>query len=73
MEQQWISVKDQLPEFGKAVLVNFKNKIPKIKISCLDAIESKRNVFVIPYSGGIEEEFTESVTHWMPLPEPPTE
>ena len=70
-KMELISVKDRLPVFGQAVLVHFKNKIPKFKISCLHAIEAKRNVFVIPLSGCIEEEFTESITHWMPLPKPP--
>lgn len=70
---EWISVKDKLPEFGKAVLVHFKNKVPKIKISCLFAIESEKNVFVVPSSGCVEEEFTESITHWAPLPNSPKE
>lgn len=59
--QQWISVKDRLPEPFEEVLVyvNFKDlKFNDIKIS---------------YRGlcGIWSTYDKYITHWMPLPDAP--
>lgn len=74
MRDQWISVKERLPDSkSERVLIfltNYGN--PRVDIGYYDG----------PYDGyGAEEgdqEFTDSdserttsVTHWMPLPEPP--
>ena len=58
MKTEWISVKDRLPENHDPVLT-FSNDID----GCLYRIMAPRFI-----SG-----FTENVTHWMPLPEPPQE
>lgn len=55
----WISVKDKLPENEKLVLVSYK----------------KRSMDVVWYNHNQKmwmKNFA-TVTHWMPLPEPPNE
>lgn len=65
--QQWISVKDEMPEQGQKVLVFRPHahekpyKDPNYKI-CTYAGE---DIF-------INSHFEHEVTHWMPLPKPPT-
>lgn len=60
--ERWISVKERLPEDNEEVI-------------CAN-IENGR-VFALEYSRGEfrfdGEIYTHIVTHWMPLPEPPTE
>ena len=72
--KDWISVKDRLPEKGIDVLVcemKFEHKYPNIGIGELD---QEGNWW---YSIGEEiqkEDYDQdyrSITHWMPLPEPP--
>ena len=65
--QQWISVKDEMPEQGQKVLVfrpyahEKPYKDPNYKI-CTYAGE---DIF-------INSHFEYEITHWMPLPKPPT-
>lgn len=65
--QQWISVKDEMPEQGQKVLVFRPHahekpyKDPNYKI-CTYAGE---DIF-------INSHFEHEITHWMPLPNPPT-
>lgn len=65
--QQWISVKDEMPEQGQKVLVFRPHahekpyKDPNYKI-CTYAGE---DIF-------INSHFEHEITHWMPLPKPPT-
>ena len=57
-EREWISVKDRLPKPNENVLVYCK----------------EYGIYVdIHMSGGIFGYSMDSVTHWMPLPEPPEE
>ena len=59
--QEWISVKDRLPEHGESVLT-YKNGIVDIQM-----YEKNRN-------GWISDNWFWSmatVTHWMPIPAPP--
>lgn len=63
MENRWISVKDRLPKDGETVLT-FKNGIFEVQ-----EYEKKRN-------GWIGENWfwaMATVSHWMPIPEPPKE
>ena len=80
---EWISVEDVLPEYGETVLVKVYSErklcAPKQDFICTarmslvtrhngkDSPIDKR--FYVYPSGG--HEITDSVTHWMPLPEPP--
>lgn len=61
---EWISVKDRLPEEGKLVL------------TFMNGYEYKLNyVILLPevlWATTLERE-QNSITHWMPLPEPPKE
>ena len=67
--QEWISVKDRLPEEGEYVLCvlkgfNYGGKIQVCKFVPADKFKDK------PYFENFRNGFP-SVTHWMPLPEPP--
>lgn len=63
MENNWISVEDGLPENADDVLVFMKEEC----ISLAEYKQGKWKVYSTPYffSSG-------NVTHWMPLPSPPT-
>lgn len=63
---QWISVKDRLPEQGKNVLVFALSPAIKTKEIVIDRLEDGENKLVWMYTHGWY-----TVTHWMPLPEPP--
>ena len=67
--QEWISVDDRLPEEGEYVLCvlkgfNYGGKIQVCKFVPADNFKDK------PYFEHFRNGFP-SVTHWMPLPEPP--
>lgn len=67
--QEWISVEDRLPEEGEYVLCvlkgfNYGGKIQVCKFVPADKFKDK------PYFEHFRNGFP-SVTHWMPLPEPP--
>lgn len=67
--QEWISVDDRLPEEGEYVLCvlkgfNYGGKIQVCKFVPADKFKDK------PYFEYFRNGFP-SVTHWMPLPEPP--
>ena len=69
--QEWISVKDRLPEEGEYVLCvlkgfNYGGKIQVCKFVPADKFKDK------PYFEHFRNGFP-SVTHWMPLPQPPKE
>lgn len=71
-EMQWISVKDKLPESDHGVLVAVSGRVGNITL--IDAIEIgsfDRD------EGWILEMWPDwegpTITHWMPLPEPPKE
>ena len=67
--QEWISVNDRLPEEGEYVLCvlkgfNYGGKIQVCKFVPADKFKDK------PYFEHFRNGFP-SVTHWMPLPQPP--
>ena len=67
--QEWISVEDRLPEEGEYVLCvlkgfNYGGKIQVCKFVPADKFKDK------PYFEHFRNGFP-SVTHWMPLPQPP--
>ena len=67
--QEWVSVDDRLPEEGEYVLCvlkgfNYGGKIQVCKFVPADKFKDK------PYFEHFRNGFP-SVTHWMPLPEPP--
>lgn len=59
---EWISVKDRLPEPHIEVLTFDMGQFNHISVDCLDDIIDGNSFFA--QAGG-------SITHWMPLPEPP--
>lgn len=66
---KWISVKDKLPEKGKFVLLSYakNNRNPT---------QFAKNTMAVgrfEYGKFLVEGCCVSVTHWMPLPEPPEE
>jgi NTP pyrophosphatase (non-canonical NTP hydrolase) len=65
---QWISVKDRLPEIGRSVLIYY----PKWDGDEIQAAKLDGDGITFDICG----EFnigTRAITHWMPLPEPPKE
>lgn len=65
-ENQWISVKDRLPELGQKVIAVFQDSGGSI------ADQARYRDDMFDFSGWCNVQM-ESVTHWMPLPAPPKE
>ena len=63
--QEWISVKDRLPEAGGYVVCIAKRNPFSRFMPMVARIE--KNGWVNP----ITEQYISEVTHWMPLPNPP--
>lgn len=63
--QEWISVKDRLPEAGGYVVCIAKRNPFSRFIPMVARIE--KNGWVNP----ITEQYISEVTHWMPIPQPP--
>ena len=63
--QEWISVKDRLPEAGEYVVCIAKRNPFSMFMPMVARI--KKNGWVNP----ITEQYISEVTHWIPLPEPP--
>jgi len=61
---EWISVKDRLPESGKAVLTYS----PAFHILIASCVNNDARIWRWWFE---LREVRESITHWMPLPEPP--
>jgi len=69
MKNEWISVKERLPDFEGRLLVCYTMKLTQV----IDAMlyHKKENGFWI-YSHEMKKlSWNDYVTHWMPLPEPP--
>ena len=61
----WISVKDRLPEKGKLVLFcDGKNTIYKYRQIYIDFLDNRNEA---------TENYLHNYTHWQPLPAPPKE
>lgn len=67
--QEWISVKDRLPEHGDRVLVAFAKRLG----GGVASAKFKLGVSVDGWycDGTFYELGINFITHWMPLPEPP--
>ena len=63
--QEWISVKDNLPEVGRYVVCIAKRNPFSRFMPMVARID--KNGWVNP----ITEQYISEVTHWMPLPQPP--
>ena len=66
MQDEWISIGDEIPELGVDVLVFvFDNLMPECKYACTACFEATEKGWnVVGYKGV-------TVTHWMPLPASP--
>jgi len=76
-EREWISVKDRLPEIGEEVLCYCPHKIeagrnPVTALVRLIPYEGAREYYWDNYYGGNNTHVMKAVTHWQPLPPPPT-
>lgn len=75
--QQWVSVMERLPKKSGLYLVRRKDSLSKFTglgfFEHSDVVLPYGNKFHFP--GGFLDDpfFHRSVTHWMPLPEPPKE
>ena len=63
--QEWISVKDRLPDAGEYVVCIAKRNPFSMFMPMVARIE--KNGWVNP----ITEQYISEVTHWMPMPHPP--
>ena len=63
--QEWISVKDRLPEDGEYVVCIAKRNPFSMFMPMVARI--KKNGWVNPMT----EQYISEVTHWMPMPKPP--
>ena len=68
---EWISVKDRLPDDLTSVLVYFYGAGFESGEQTF-AVFSDNKFKVMDISNSLED-YTDIITHWMPLPEPPKE
>lgn len=68
----WINIKDQLPEQGVEVLVTaeINGDFTSIDMASWGGLWSKGDTIVMDY--GVEDDWV-PCTHWMPLPKLPNE
>lgn len=69
-QEQWVSVKDRLPELGIKVLVYF-GEIDNVLMAIPKCNNKYETVFCVYYADRFTNDHTELITHWMPLPAPP--
>ena len=70
--QEWISVKDRLPEMEANVLMYFApDKNMAAGFMC--DVDEDRTMWCAYTDGGFYTDCDFEPTHWMPLPEPPKE
>lgn len=65
---EWISVKDRMPSMKDIVLV-YDTFFEDVSIGYISEFLGERTIWIIDYG----ESVSDTVTHWMPLPEPPKE
>lgn len=72
---EWISIKDRLPLKNTSVICALKIDGEKFSWELDYCCESfGQDGFWLNENGGeYESDYTEYVTHWMPLPDPPKE
>ena len=70
-QEQWISVKDRMPEIRHAVLVY----TPHYKNIWAASMHEDGNWYIWSPGGKVllDPDWNGPITHWMPLPEPPEE
>ena len=74
MKEQWISVKDRLPDYDTYTLWCREDGfmfIAEIDHDCTWSIF--KDIYERPAPFLDEHEVVAKITHWMPLPEPPKE
>lgn len=71
VDMKWIPVTERLPEFDEPVIAFCK--IGKMFVGFLRKYYSNRVGWVILTARDSTKDITQTVTHWMPLPEPPKE
>ena len=71
LENQWISVKDRLPDVDDFIIANFRNRPNFIARAWKFTVHNKEGAWC-KYTGG-EVTLIKHNTHWMPLPSPPKE
>ena len=67
---KWISVKDRLPANDTYVLGAFKSTVIGAKYHAVDCKVSDGR-WVMLGNDRVGDTYTDTPTHWMPLPEPP--
>ena len=67
----WISVKEKLPEMSESVLINFEDKWVMLGQLKNRSMTRDAPVWCCFFEDGFKEVGKRMVTHWMPLPEEP--
>jgi hypothetical protein len=73
MESKWIPVSDRLPEEGVDVVVFSPGNVDGEFHVCSWCVERNGRAEPFSYFSRNDMKCIWDVTHWMPLPEPPTE
>lgn len=71
---EWISIKDRLPKMGQDVIVSIEDPTEDcagMVMPLIFCIEGNGFGFHCVTVTGVLD-FSDGVTHWMPLPKPPT-
>ena len=68
-QNEWVSVNNRRPPMRKRVLVAYKSGVTIAELRSYDISPGKVRVYWAGFKG--PKHTLTSVTHWMPLPEPP--
>lgn len=69
---EWISLKDQRPQFDMKVLVFASDETDNIEVLSLVKVTECKDSITYDFQDKNGDDYYKDVTHWMPLPKKPT-